>query len=532
MASTQSAGAGGVRQVSGAEVDEKLAALLSNSQAIAAVASAVEGTIGPKGLNCMLVDRFGDVTITNDGATILERIDVSHPAARLLINTARAQEARVGDGTTTATLLAAALIAEGVSQVKRGVPVTRIIEGMRAGMAEAIAACSDLAILVPEADSPLARQAALIAGRGDEGIADLVVRAAAAVPREKLLGDRGFRLADLVLAHEAADSELVAGLVLDKTRMSRQMPRRVAPARIAVLDDALEPESVEEEALATESGFRRYMDLRTAFDEGITRLVNAGVNCVIAQKGVADSAEEVFVQAGVLTLRRVSAGDIARVVAHTGARPLKRAGLRRTAEELATFCGAADEVYEDERLSHVRIIGGGGESSATIVVGAATREVKDERARVARDAAFAVQAALQDGVLPGGGATEIAACRRVRQLRETARGMAAYGVDCVIEALKRPVSQIIANAGFNPLEKVEEVAVAQAEADSPRLAVDCDTGDICDMVELGVVDAASVKKHALQTALETAEAILRINAVIRKREEKPSSTSGQIEDVG
>ena len=519
MATSQGSPGGSVRPVSGAEVDEKLAALMSNAQAISAIASAVEGTIGPKGLNTMLVDRFGDVTITNDGATILERIDVSHPAARLLIHTARAQEAQVGDGTTTATILAAALIAEGVNQAKRGVPVTKIVEGMKLGIAEALRTCEEIAIPVSGCADPLLRQAALIAGRGDEGLAGLIVAAAASIPHEKLVGDPAFKLADLVLAHEGTESEVIAGLVVDKSRMSRQMPREVSPARIAVFDDALEPEAVGDEALATETGFRRYMDLRTAFDEGITRLVNAGVNCVVATKAIADSAEEVFVQAGILALRRVSAKDISRIATHTGATVMKRAGLKRSSEELAALCGAAECVREDERLGHVRILGGGGETAATILVGATTREVNDERERMAQDAASAVQAALRAGVLPGGGATELAALRRVRRLRETTRGMAAYGVDCVAEALKRPVSQIVANAGFNPLEKVEEAIARQGEDDSPRYAVDCETGEIADMVALGVVDPVPVKRFALQAAMETAEAILRINAIIRRKDD-------------
>jgi chaperonin GroEL (HSP60 family) len=520
MASAHSSAGGSARPAGRHESDERLAALLSNAQAVATVASAVEGTIGPKGLNCMLVDRFGDVTITNDGATILERIDVTHPASRLLINTARAQESRVGDGTTTATILAAALIAEGVAQAKRGVPITRIIEGIRLGIEEAVGVCQELARPISRLDDPLLRQAALIAGRGDAATADLIVAAATSVDREKLLHGPAFCLADLVLAREGADSEVIAGLVIDKTRMSRQMPREVLPARIALFDDALEPETVGDDALGTEAGFRRYLELKAGFEEGITRLVNSGVNCVIAQKAISETAEDAFAQVGVLAVRRVSAKDIARIAAHTGAMPLKRTALKRSAEELAAACGAAERVCEDERLGHIRIVGGGGEAAATILVGATTREVRDERERIARDSAWAVQSSLRGGVVPGGGAVEIAAFRRVRRLRETVRGMSAYGVDCVAEALKRPVSQIIANAGFNPLEKVEDAVARQASADSAEYAIDCDTGEVADMLALGVVDAAQVKEHALRAAAEAAEAILLINAVIRKREEK------------
>ena len=185
--------------------------------------------------------------------------------------------------------------------------------------------------------------------------------------------------------------------------------------------------------------------------------------------------------------------------------------------------GYAARVAEDERHGHIRITGGGGESTATIIVSAATAEVRQERLRIAEDAAAAVQAALQGGLLPGGGAAEIAALPAVLAARKGATGMAAYGLDCVSEALKRPLAQIVANAGYNPLEKVEEV-VAQAQPGA-AIGVDCDTGETADMLALGVVDAAPVKLYALQAAGEIATAVLRIATVIRRRDERPDEAA-------
>ena len=156
---------------------------------------------------------------------------------------------------------------------------------------------------------------------------------------------------------------------------------------------------------------------------------------------------------------------------------------------------------------------------ATILVGASTREVRDERERIARDAASAVQAVAVGGVVPGGGASELAAARAVQALREGMRGMAAYGADCVVEALKAPLMQIVANAGFNPLEKVEDASAAQAAQECPALAIDCDTGEVADMLRAGVVDPLLVKRQALRTAFEVARAVLRIDTIIKKRPE-------------
>ncbi len=504
---------------------ERTSALLANAAAVVAIASAVEGTLGPKGLNSMLVDRYGEVTITNDGATILERMEISHPAARLVIATAQAQAEQVGDGTTTAALLAAALVSEGVRHVRGGVPVIKIIEGLQIGVQHALAFFDTQAQAVSGAGDPRLRQCALIAGRGVAELADLAVAAAAHLGRERL-HEEDFRLADTVLAQEGAPTALIEGLVLDRTRLNRQMPREVSPARILLVDDALEPEEVESGALGTEAGFQRYLRLQEEFLRGLAALREAGVNCFLVRRGIGDSADELLTTSGAFAVRRLSRRDLARLAEFTGARPVKRAALKKSPEDLAEFLGRADRVLENERLSHVQVLGGAGRPAVTMLVGAATREVRQERQRIAEDAACAVQAAVQGGILPGGGACELAAARAVSERRQEAPGMAAYGVDCVVEALKRPLAQIMANAGFNPLEKVEQAWAEQTLTGNPGLAVDCDTGEVADMLAAGVVDAAPVKRQALAAALEIAEAILRISTIIRQ---KPQAQAEPIE---
>jgi len=514
-----------VKQVSKTtEVDERLAALLTNSSAISSLASAVEGTIGPKGLDCMLVDKYGDVTVTNDGATILDKIDTAHPAAKMLIRTARAQEEEVGDGTTTTTILASALICEGVAHISRGVPVTKVIEGMRLGVRETLHYVESKSAQVGLDDEALA-SIALVAARGHADISDLIVRAAR-LTGEKCLRDAGYRLADAVLAKEGAANEVFAGIILDKQRASKQMPRAVENPSVLIVDDALEPPKIEDDALATESGFARHVALEEEFRANIERIIALGVRFVAVAQGIDPVAEELFVDAGVLAVRRLSSRDIAKLVELTGARTIKRSGLRKDADELKGFLGSCEGVYEDERLDHIRVVGGGGASAATVLVGASTREVKDERERIARDAAGAVQAAVTSGMVPGGGAIEIAAMRHVQSVRDSVRGMAAYGVDAVITALKKPLGHIVANAGFNPLEKVEDVIAAQQESGTWALGVDCDTGEIVDMTARGVLDPTGVKLYALKSASEIAEAILRINTIIRKREEPGEREQG------
>lgn len=503
---------------SASEVDERLAALLTNANAVRAITAAVEGTIGPKGLDTMLVDRFGEVIITNDGVTILDKMDVNHPAAKMLINIAKAQQAEVGDGTTTATIMAGGLVAEGVNQVLRGVPIARVIEGVKFGVAKAAEELKEGGRQVADINDPVLRKVAMIAGREYDDIADLVVSAAKLIGIEKLC-EHNFKLSDIITAEEGADNEVFMGVIVDKERMSQEMPSEIGNGKILIIDDALEPEEIEDEALSTESGFKRYIDLQEEFKRNIHKIVDLDVKIVLVDRGVHDTAEEILTDAGVMVIQRVPAKDLRRAAEHVGARMIKRTGLKKELNDIEKYLGFAEKVYEDEKLEQVRILGGTGKPMATILVGAATEEVVGERERIAKDAASSVQAAVKGGYVPGGGSIEIAIARRVDKAREQLKGMAAYGLDCVVSALKHPLSQIVENAGYNPLEKVEEVIAAQTAKNADSLGIDCDTGKVHDMLELGVVDPVPVKLHAIKAAGEVAVAILRIDTIIKKKED-------------
>ena len=388
------------------EINEKLAALFTNASAVRAIASAVEGTIGPKGLDTLLVDRFGEVVITNDGMTILTKMDVNHPAAKMVINTAKAQEDEVGDGTTTATIMAGALLSEGVNQAARGVPVTRIIDGVRAGVHRAMDIVAEKALKIDDVDDPMLLQVALVAGRGNRDIADL------SWPRRKWWVKRNcwtgaLRLSETIVAKEGAENEVFAGIIVDKKRLNEEMPESLDEPKVLVVDDALEPEEVEEEALSTEAGFQRYLDLQEEFKANLGKVVKLGVRFVVVDKGISDIAEEILTDAGVMVVTRVSSTELRKVCEHTGARAVKRTGLKKVPEELAKYLGAAEKVYEDQKLENIRILGGKGKPTATILVGATTGEVRGERERICTDAASSVQAAVKGGVVAGGGAIEL-----------------------------------------------------------------------------------------------------------------------------
>lgn len=501
------------------EIDERLAALMTNANAIKVIAQAVEGTIGPKGLDTMLVDQFGDVVITNDGVTILEMMDVNHPAAKMLINIAKAQQEEVGDGTTTATIMAGAMVSEGVDQVMKGVPVSKVIEGIRIGVKVSLEELEKKAIKVNDTGREVLKEVALVAGRGYEDIAGLILEAVEQIGMEKLL-DPAFKLADIVKAEEGAENQVISGVLIDREPMNSQMPKILDNIKILVIDDALEPEEIEDEALGTEAGFKRYIQLQEEFKVNIEKIIEMGVNLVLVDRGIHDIAEEMLTDANVLVLQRIANKELRQSAEHAGAKMLKRTGLKKDENDLMRYLGEASRVVFDEKLKHVLLLGGKGKSQATLLVGASTEEVVGERERIAKDAASAVQAAVKGGVVPGGGSVEIAIARQVEEARKEVRGMAAYGLSCVSHALKRPFSQIVLNAGFNPLEKLGDVTALQVEKGSDALGIDCDTGNVVDLKELGIYDPVLVKRYALKAAGEVAEAILRIDTIIKKKASK------------
>jgi chaperonin GroEL (HSP60 family) len=494
-----------------------LSALQANAQAVKSVSQAVAPTLGPKGLDTMLVNSKNEVVVTNDGVTILDRMAINHPAAKMIVNVAKAQQAEVGDGTTTATLLASALVDEGLKQVLRGVPVTKVITGIQRGTRFALIKMQERARMIYEMDDEWLQRIAFTASRENEDITLAVMEAAHLMGREKLL-EKGFKLSSCVVAHPRIESKVFAGIVVSKPRMNSQMPRTRQNARVLVLADALEPEAFSDD-VRTDEAFSHKERLREEFYVMLEHLIHLNVGLIVTEGAVDPHAEEVLADAGVIVAAEVAKEELNKVSEYTGARQIKRSGLKKSPEEIEALLGLCTEVEDDEALSRIRISGGQGTPFATILVGAATDEVVEERERICKDAASAVQAAIHGGFVPGGGAVELAIARDVEHFRNTVQGMERFGVSAVSEALQRPMSQVVANAGFNPLEKIEAVKALQLKRQSDSLGIDCDRGIVADMIEMGVVDPLPVKAHALKTAGEVAVAILRIHTIVQMKED-------------
>jgi len=499
------------------EVDEKFQALLSNANAARVIAQSIEGTIGPKGLDIMMVDSLGDVVISNDGVTILKLMAVNHPAARMIINAARAQQAEVGDGTTTATILAGALIAEGTNQIIKGVPVTQVTAGIKAGIERSIELITEKTRSINSLTDAKLLQVAAIAGRGQEDIAGLIVEAARVIGREKLL-DPDFKLVNAVVARETAVNQVFNGVLLNREPLNPDTPQAMQDVKVLVVDDSLAPEEMDSEARSTEAGFQRVIENKQQFENNLRKICELGIKLIVVDRGIDDVAEQTFAENEIIALERVSHKEINRLCKHTGARKLKRNTLNRPPEQLCAYLGYAEQVIINRKMGSTFCLGGKGESLVTIMIGAATEELVDEKERISRDAAAAVQAALQAGVVPGGGAMELWIAQRLEELARESKGMTSYGILCVKEALLKPFACIAANAGFNPLEKMADVIAEQQQTGLDSLGLDCDRGQVIDLWEEGIIDPSQVKIHAFKAAGEVAIAILRINTIIKMRE--------------
>ncbi|MEW9667341.1 TCP-1/cpn60 chaperonin family protein [Ammoniphilus sp. 3BR4] len=496
--------------------EERLSTLMNNVNAIRAVSSAVEGTLGPKGLDTMLVDEDGEVIVTNDGVTILEKMEVKHPAARMLIKIATAQQDKVGDGTTTATILASSLVQEGAAQVHRGVPVSQVIAGIRKGIEFSLSHLQEISIPIQGLDDPNLARVAYIASRENQDICNLVMEGCHLVGYEQLLQE-DWRLSDLVYPYEGEESEVFEGVLLARMPLSKQMPTRLKDPLILILEDGFAPEEIDEEALGTEIGFQRFLDNKEAFKYNLQKIADLGVSLIVCQRSCDPIAEEFCIDRGITVLHRVPKAELVRLADHVGAKPIKRMGLNKSSMELTELLGQAEQLRTDDRTGRVRIERGRGKATATILVGAATAEVVGERGRIARDAASSVQAAVKGGIVAGGGSAEMGICRGLESRRAGIQGLEGYGVEAVLAALQKPMGQMMANAGFNPLEKLEEVRSAQRLAGSTFIGLDYSTGKVQDLLEPGIIDPALVKYYALKAAAEVAESILRIHTVIRMK---------------
>lgn len=480
-----------------------------NLAAVQAVREAIGFTLGPCGLDALLVDEFGNVLVTNDGAAILRTMEAGHPASRMLIAAAREQEKEWGDGTTTTALLAAALFAESVAAIGAGMPPFRI-----AGVLEdAVGFLGDAleALRLPVVfESETLMQTARVACRGREDLAGLVTRAACLAGEEALREGR-VDLAAAVEAKPAARDGLIPGIVIGQGRSLSHMPPAVC-GNALFLDDAAAPGGVRPEMLGTDEGARRYLDGQAEYREQARRLSGQGIRAVFCTRTADPCIQDLWAGQGILLVERVRYRDLLLLCRAFGGRIVHRGALAADGWDPG-FCGRDLEISSSMEET---VVTGAGPEYFRIRLGGETPEIARERIRIARDGAAALQAAAREGWIPGAGFPELVLSEQARHRAQESRDPERSGWLVLARALRAPWEQMMENAGFSPDERWERLR-EQPDWQEKRQGIGMHSGGIEDLRDQGILDPLAVRRGAMQRAVRTAAALVRIHHVIRMK---------------
>jgi len=515
-----------------------------NIMAARVIAEAVRSTLGPKGMDKMLVDSLGDVVITNDGVTILKEMDVEHPAAKMIVEVAKTQENEVGDGTTTAVVLAGELLKRAEKLLDQNIHPTVIAKGYRLACEKAMEILDKVAIKIDVEDDETLKKIAATAITGKhaeyaaEYLADLVVKAVKKVAEKT---DKGYKVDEDNIKLEKKqgggieDSELVEGIVIDKEVVHPSMPKRIKNAKIAVLKTALEVKETETDAeirVTDPEMLQKFIEQEERIiKEMIDKIVQAGANVVFCQKGIDDLAQYYLAKAGILAVRRVKQSDIEKLAKATGARIIT--DLRDIKPEDLGEAELVEElkIGEDEM---VFVRGCKNPKAVTILIRGGTEHIVDEVERSLTDSIKVVKAALEDGkVLPGGGAPEIEVSLKLKDWVPTLGGREQLAAEAFAETLEIIPRSLAENAGLDPIDIVVELKRAHEKGQS-NAGINIFSGKVEEMDKIGVLEPLRVKKQAISSATEVAIMILRIDDVIAAKgleteKEKPGESTTEEE---
>jgi len=496
----------------------------SNIMAAKAVAGAVRTTLGPKGMDKMLVDTMGDVVITNDGVTILKEMDIEHPAAKMMVEIAKTQDQEVGDGTTTAVVLAGELLKQAEALLEQEIHPTVIAAGYRAAADKSLEILQSLAVKVSAKDESLLRKIAVTAmtGKGSQSARDdlavMAVEAVRSVVDEDGTVDTDNITVEKKVGGGITDSVLVSGVVIDKDRLHPNMPKSVSKARIALLNAAMEIEKTEVDAkiqITSPDQLQAFLDQEeTMLKDMVEKIAASGANVLFVQKGIDDLAQHFLAKAGIYTVRRVKKSDMEKLARATGGRVVT--SIHEISKEDLGKAGLVEErKVSDAKMTFVEQCDN--PKSVSIILRGGTEHVVDELDRAMEDALRVVGVAVQDKMLvPGGGAPEVELALRLRAYASTVGGREQLAIEAFADALEVIPKTLAENAGLDQIDSL--VALRSAHEKGTKSAgLDMDSGKAVDMLKLGVVEPLRVKTQAINSAAEAAVMILRIDDVIASK---------------
>jgi len=493
----------------------------SNIAAAKAVANAVRSTLGPKGMDKMLIDGMGDIVITNDGATILKQMDIEHPAAKMMVEIAKTQDDEVGDGTTTAVVIAGELLRNAESLISQQVHPTVIAEGYQQAAAKALEILSAIAISVKPTETALLKKVAetAISGKAAEAykvlLCDIVVRAVTMVADPDGTVDIGHVNVQKKVGGKVEDTGIIEGMVIDKERANPGMPKVVKNAKVLLLNAALEYKKTEVNAkinISQPDQVQAFLDDDEQMVHTMAnKVVSSGATVVFCQKGMDDVAQHYLTKAGIFAVRRMKKSDIENLARATGATIINSIDVITPGD-----LGTAGLVEEKKLSGHEMIYVSECKNpkSVSIIIRGGSEHVIDELERGMHDALMVVSDVVKDKkIVAGGGAPEIELSLQLRRYASTVGGRIQLAIEAFASALEIIPRSIAENAGLDPIDMIVAIRAAH-EAGNRTFGLDVYEGKPVDMLKAGVVDPLRVKTQAIMSAAEAAVMILRIDDVI------------------
>ncbi len=518
----------GTQRETGREAQKK------NIEVAKAIADAVRTTLGPKGMDKMLVDSLGDIVITNDGATILKEIDVAHPTAKMMVEVAKSQDTEVGDGTTTAVVLAGELLKSAEELLDQNVHPTVITNGYHLAAEKALELLPELGIKV-DSDEIL-KEIAITAMTGKnvsdakEYLADLAVKAVKSVAEEvngKIHVDIDNIKVEKKQGGGITDTELIDGIVLDKEKVHPRMPKRVENAKIALINTGFEVKKTEISAkiqISDPSQIQAFLDQEAEeIRKMVEKVKEVGANVVLCQKAIDDLAQHYMAKYGIYAVRRIKKSDMEKLAKATGAK------IVTNLDDLTPEDLGYAEVVEERKIGEDNmtfVTGCKNPKSVSILIRGGTEHVVDEVERALHDALKVVGVAMEDGVaVPGGGATEIELAMKLREYAPSVGGREQLAIEKFADSIEIIPRTLAENAGLDAIDIMMKLK-AEHQKGNKYAGVDVFEGKIANMIEKKVIEPLRVKKQALESAKEVATMILRIDDVIAAKGEEKKKGKG------
>jgi len=520
----------------------------NNIQAALIISEVLRSTLGPRGMDKMLIDSLGDITITNDGAAILDEVDVEHPAAKMIIEVAKTQDDMVGDGTTTAVVLAGELLKRAEEMLDQGIHPLIVVSGYRKAALKAIDTLNKIGTQVDIDDRETLRNVALTSmgskavGAAKETLADIAVDAVKQIAEKR--GDKWIADVDNIQVTKKEgkslfDSQLVKGIIIDKEVVHAGMPKTVTGAKIALLDSPLEVEKTEFNAeirIKDPTQMQAFLDQETLMIQNmVKKIVSSGANVLFCQKGLDDMAQHFLAKKGVLSARRVKQSDMEKLAKATGGKiitnldDLKSSDLGKAGLVEERKVGDDKMIFTEKcKTPH----------SVAILLRAGLERMVDEAERAMNDALFVVSDVIEENkIVPGGGAIEAEMAKEIREYATTVGGREQLAIEAFAESLEIVPKTLAENAGLDPIDILVSLRAAHEKKNGYTMGVNVFTGKIVNMESNGVIEPLAVKKQAIKSAAEASSMILRIDDVIAATKPKggpgggpPGGPGGEDED--